>query len=139
MSCKFYTILSKSVKMPVLKEELVFDHDPASIGRWVEEMAECGREGEEGDIVRRYEPVIMANFHLIGYFSSPYDPIRGYVVNINIRGNRSVACSCFTSSWLTILLHLLVSPPVLLLSRIYLCHLLLLLLLLLFLLLSNCS
>ena len=65
MSCKFYTILSKSVEMPVLKEELVFDHDPGSIGGWVEEMAECGREGEEGDIVRRYEPVIMANFHLI--------------------------------------------------------------------------
>ena len=32
MSCKFYTILSKSVEMPVLKEKLVFDHDPASIG-----------------------------------------------------------------------------------------------------------
>ena len=89
MSCKFYTILSKSVEMPVLKEELVFDHDPASIGRWVEEMAKGGREGEEGDIVRRYEPVIMANFHLIGYFSSPYDPIRGYVVNINIGGQPS--------------------------------------------------
>ena len=93
--------------MPVLKEELVFDHDPASIGRWVEEMAEVGREGEEGDIVRRYEPVIIG--YLIGYFLSPYDPIRGYVVNINIRGNRSVAYSCFTSSWLKILLHLLLS------------------------------
>ena len=47
MSCSFYTILSKSVEMPVLKEELVFDHDPASIGRWVEEMAEGGREGRK--------------------------------------------------------------------------------------------